>query len=66
MDAIAFAASGLVGARAKLDRLVEEAVAAIDASGLAAAGDFLREAAHSWRSGEAETLSGVFATTLRA
>ncbi len=39
------AAMGLEGARAKRDRLVGEAVAAIDASGLGAAGDVLREAA---------------------
>ena len=45
MDAIAFAALGLAGARAKRDRLVEEAAAATDASGLGAAGDALREAA---------------------
>ncbi|MGD1038082.1 MAG: polyprenyl synthetase family protein [Roseiarcus sp.] len=39
------AALGLEGARAKRDRLVGEAVAAIDASGLGSAGDVLREAA---------------------
>ncbi len=38
-------ALGLEGARATRDRLVDEAVAAIDASGLGAAGDVLREAA---------------------
>ncbi len=39
------AALGVEGARAMRDRLVGDAVAAIDASGLGAAGDVLREAA---------------------
>ena len=39
------AALGLEGARARRDALVGEAIAAVDATGLGAAGDVLREAA---------------------